>query len=162
MDSTPLSPLASPLPAIAAPVAWSPQTRSTTSAWRVAPPAFWITALALIATAIKIAIALNTFGTNDVAAFYAFARSLSDHGLEWTYQNGVVWFSGPLFNHPPLTAYYLQVIGYLSHQDFFRSCGLTFPFLLRLPGIVADFIVVLVLLRLSQTSERFRIPTWGL
>jgi uncharacterized membrane protein len=163
MESTPSSPLAFPLPAIDVPVAWSPQTRSTSSARLVLPPAFWITALGLIAAAIKIAIALNTFGTNDVAAFYTFARSLTDHGLEWTYQNGVVWFSGlPIFNHPPLTAYYLQLISYLSHQEILRSSGITFPFLLRLPGIVADFIVVLVLLRLSQTSERFRIPTWGL
>jgi uncharacterized membrane protein len=162
MESTPSSPLASPLPVIDAPVAWSPQTRSTISARLAVRPAFWITALAVIATAIKIAIAFNTFGTNDVAAFYTFARSLTDHGLEWTYQNGVVWFSGPVFNHPPLTAYYLQFISYLSHQEIFRSSGITFPFLLRLPGIVADFIVVLVLMRLSQTSKRFRIPTWGL
>jgi uncharacterized membrane protein len=33
---------------------------------------------------------------------------------------------------------------------------------LRLPGIVADFIVVLVLLRLSQTNVLLRIPTWAL
>jgi uncharacterized membrane protein len=91
-----------------------------------------------------------------------FARSLVDHGLEWTYQNGIVWFSGPIFNHPPLTAYYLQFIGYLSHQEIFRSCGITFPFLLRLPGIFADFIVVLVLLRLSGRSPEFRVPTWAL
>jgi len=113
-------------------------------------------ALALVATVLKLAIALNTFGTNDVAAFYMFSRSLADHGLEWTYQ------TFPAFNHPPLTANYLQLIGYLSHQEFFRSCGLTFPFLLRLPGIVADFVVVLVLMRLSRTDERLRIPSWAL
>ena len=126
-------------------------------------PAFWITALALAAAALKIAIALNTFGTNDVAAFYMFARSLADHGLEWTYRNGVVWFSGfPVFNHPPLIAYYLELIGHLSHQEICRSYGLTFPFLLRLPGIVADFIIVLVLVRLSKTNLQPRIPTWAL
>jgi uncharacterized membrane protein len=162
MDSTPSSPLASALPAIDVSVAQSPQTRPATSARLVIPAAFWIIALALIATAIKIAIALNTFGTNDVAAFYTFARSLTDHGLEWTYQNGVVWFSGPVFNHPPLTAYYLQFISYLSHQEIFRSSGITFPFLLRLPGIIADFVVVLVLLRLTKKSDRLRIPTWAL
>ncbi len=162
MDSTPSSPLASVLPAIDVSVAPSPQTRPATSARLVIPSAFWIIALALIATAIKIAIALNTFGTNDVAAFYTFARSLTDHGLEWTYQNGVVWFSGPVFNHPPLTAYYLQFISYLSHQEIFRSSGITFPFLLRLPGIIADFVVVLVLLRLTEKSDRLRIPTWAL
>jgi uncharacterized membrane protein len=34
--------------------------------------------------------------------------------------------------------------------------------LLRLPGIVADFIVVLVLVRLSKRDARFRIPVWAL
>jgi hypothetical protein len=126
-------------------------------------PVFWVTMLALLATFIKITLALNTFGTNDVAAFYTFSRSLADHGLEWTYRNGVVWFSGlPIFNHPPLTAYYLQFIRSLSQQEIFQSWGITFPFLLRLPGIVADFVVVLVLLRLSQTDVRFRVPTWAL
>jgi uncharacterized membrane protein len=162
MDSTPSSPLASALPAIDVSIARSPQTRPATSARLVIPSTFWIIALALIATAIKMAIALNTFGTNDVAAFYTFARSLTDHGLEWTYQNGVVWFSGPVFNHPPLTAYYLQFISYLSHQEIFHSSGITFPFLLRLPGIIADFVVVLVLLRLTEKSDRLRIPTWAL
>lgn len=163
MESTPSSPVLSPLRVSEVPTAWSRQGALAVSDRAAVRPAFCIKALALVAAGLKIVIALNTFGTNDVAAFYAFARSLADHGLEWTYQNGVVWFSGfPIFNHPPLTAYYLQFISYLSHQEIFRSCGLTFPFLLRLPGIVADFIVVLVLVRLSETSARFRIPIWTL
>ncbi len=163
MESTPTSPVLSPLQVIDARSASVPQIKSTVSARAAIRPAFWITALGLAAAVLKIAIALNTFGTNDVAAFYMFARSLADHGLEWTYRNGVVWFSGfPVFNHPPLVAYYLELIGHLSHQEICRSYGLTFPFLLRLPGIVADFIVVLVLVRLSKTSLRLRIPTWAL
>ena len=167
MESTPSSPLLAPLSASDVPIICSTQRRLRISDRPATRPAFWIIALGLVATVLKLAIALNTFGTNDVAAFYMFSRSLADHGLEWTYQNGVVWFSGrasplPIFNHPPLTAYYLQFIGCLSQQEFFRSCGLTFPFLLRLPGIVADFIVVLVLVRLSATSAKFRIPTWAL
>jgi uncharacterized membrane protein len=121
--------------------------------------------LAVVAFAIKIQIAFNTFGTNDVVAFYTFARSLSDHGLEWTYRNGVVWFSNfPVFNHPPLTAYYLEFIESLSRYEFCRDYGLTFPFLLRLPGIVADFIVVLLLLRMSALTigTRIRVPVWAL
>jgi uncharacterized membrane protein len=161
MASAPSSPLLCPLKMPEDRAVWSPQI--ITSSRVAIRPAFWITALALVAAAFKIVIALNTFGTNDVAAFYTFSRSLADHGLEWTYRNGIVWFSGlPIFNHPPLTAYYLQLTRHVSRQEFFRSCGLTFPFLLRLPGIVADFIVVLVLVRLSATSARFRIPTWAL
>jgi hypothetical protein len=52
-----------------------------------------IMAAALAGLFFKLAIAYNTFGTNDVASFYMFAGSLRDHGLEWTYQNGVVFFS---------------------------------------------------------------------
>jgi len=123
----------------------------------------WILGTALVALFIKVAIAYNTFGTNDVVAFYTFARSLNDHGLEWTYRNGVVWFSNfPVFNHPPLPAYFLQFIDSLSRQAFFRDCGMTFPFLLRLPGIIADFVVVLVLLRMSRTVTELRVPAWAL
>lgn len=119
--------------------------------------------LALIALQLKLIIAFNTFGSNDVVTFYTFARSLSDHGLEWTYRNGVVFVpSSPIFNHPPLTAYYLGLIDNLSRLDVFRSYGLTFPFLLRLPGIIADFVVVLVLMCLSGSNPRFRIPAWAL
>lgn len=159
MESTPIL---SPLDIIDASSASVSKIRATVVERAKIRPAFWIITLAVVAAVIKVAIALNTFGTNDVAAFYTFSRSLADHGLAWTYENGVVWFSGPVFNHPPLTAYYLRFIGYLAHQEMFRSYGLTFPFLLRLPGIIADFVVVLVLLRLSEKSTRFRIPTWAL
>ena len=117
---------------------------------------------ALVALFLKLSIAYYTFGTNDVAAFYMFARSLNEHGLEWTYRNGVPWLSNsPVFNHPPLPAYYLQLIDVLSRQEFCRAHGLTFPFLLRLPGIVADFIAALILFRTIGTSQ-IRIPLWAL
>ena len=40
--------------------------------------------------------------------------------------------------------------------------GLHFPFLLRLPGILADLALVLVLLRMSRAQSGLRIPTWAL
>ena len=109
--------------------------------------------LALIA---KLLIAWNTFGTSDVVTFYLFGASLTDHGLEWTYQNTI------LFNHPPLTAYYLRAIYFLHHVPFLEASGLTFPFLLRLPGIMADFVVILVLLRIRENDPRLRLPPWAL
>src|SRR5213592_4583006 len=69
-----------------------------------------IIALALIAMALKLAIAYNTIGTNDAVFFYGFAKVLSEHGLEWTYQHS------RYFNHPPLTAYYLRGIYALTEQ----------------------------------------------
>jgi uncharacterized membrane protein len=126
-------------------------------------PCFWIIGAALVAFVIKLAIALNTFGTNDVAAFYIFARSLHDHGLQWTYQNGVAWSANyPVFNHPPLTAYYLECIEALSRFEFCREHAFTFPFLLRLPGIVADLGIVLVVLRIVKTTNELSVPFWAL
>ena len=123
----------------------------------------WIIGCALIAFFLKIAIALNTFGTNDVASFYLYARSLHDHGLEWTYRNGVPWGSNlAVFNHPPLTAWYLELIGSLSANETLRAIGLAFPFWLRLPGIVGDLVTVLLLLRISKLNRRFQLPVWAL
>ena len=118
---------------------------------------------ALIAFLLKLAFAYNTFGTNDVAAFYMFAGSLHEHGLEWTYRNGVIFFSNfPVFNHPPLTAYYLELIGHLSKNSLLQDCGITFPFLLRLPGIICDFVSVFVLLRMRDALSSRQIPAWAL
>ena len=108
-----------------------------------------------IAFIAKLLIAWNTFGTNDVLTFYIFGKSLASQGLEWTYQNTI------LFNHPPLTAYYLRAI-YSLHHLLLEPIGITFPFLLRLPGIVADFVVILVLLRIKAKDPRLRLPTWAL
>src|SRR5260370_1742320 len=113
-----------------------------------------IVALALVALTLKLAIAYNTIGTNDAVTFYGFAKVLSQHGLEFTYQHS------RYFNHPPLTAYYLRGIYALTEQRCCQAVGIHFPFLLRLPGIVADFLVVVVLLRMNKTD--LRIPTWAL
>src|SRR5437870_300056 len=113
-----------------------------------------IIALALVALTLKLAIAYNTIGTNDAVVFYGFAKVLSQHSLEWTYQHS------RYFNHPPLTAYYLRGIYALTEQRWCQDIGIHFPFLLRLPGIIADFLVVLVLLRMSKTD--LRIPIWAL
>jgi Glycosyltransferase family 87 len=114
----------------------------------------FVVALALIAMTLKLAIAYNTIGTNDVVFFYGFARVLSEHGLQWTYEHS------RYFNHPPLTAYFLQGIFFLTEHQWCQDLGIHFPFLLRLPGIIADFLVVLILLRMSKTD--LRIPTWAL
>jgi hypothetical protein len=114
----------------------------------------WIVGLALIALMLKLVIAFNTVGTNDAVSFYGFAKVLSQHGLEWAYRHIMY------FNHPPLIAYYLRGIYALTEQRWCQDLGIHFPFLLRLPGIIADFLVVLVLLRLTKAD--LRIPTWAL
>jgi uncharacterized membrane protein len=111
---------------------------------------------AVIALVTKLAIAWNTFGTNDVLVFYLFGRTIAENGLEAMYRTTV------LFNHPPLTAYYLRGIFELQRLPAVENLGVTFPFLVRLPGIVSDFIVVWLLVDLGQRLPRFRVPTWAL
>ena len=116
----------------------------------------WIVGFGLIGLMLKLVIAFNTFGSTDAVVFLTFAKALSKVGLEFTYRHSI------LFNHPPLTAHYLQLIFYLNHQAFFQMSGLTFPVLLRLPGIAADFVVLLVLLEIPKKHAEIRIPTWAL
>jgi hypothetical protein len=115
-----------------------------------------IVAVALIASLFKIGIALATFGTNDVIAFYEFSKALETHGLIWTYEHSI------LFNHPPLVGYFLRGLAWLEHQPFFQQNGLTFPFLLRLPGIIADFGVVLLVLAVVREYPHLRPPRWAM
>lgn len=119
-------------------------------------PELLIVTIAAVACAIKSLIALNTFGTNDVIAFYQFGQSLSHQGLEKTYTSTIA------FNHPPLVAHYLKFIYELSQRPALRESGITFPFLLRLPGILADFVSVLVLLRIRKTMPNLGLPFWAL
>jgi uncharacterized membrane protein len=113
----------------------------------------FILVLALVALTLKLGIAYNTIGTNDAVSFYGFAKVLSEESLAWTYQHS------RFFNHPPLTAYYLRAIYFLTEQKWCQDIGIHFPCLLRLPGIVADFLSVLVLLRMTKEMA---IPTWAL
>ena len=102
---------------------------------------------ALLALLAKLACAALTLGTNDADTYYNFGRFIWEHGLLAQYR------ATPEFNHPPLTGWYCALIYGLGH-------GLGFNFLLRLPGILADFAVVQALLRGRVTSGRP--PAWAL
>jgi hypothetical protein len=116
----------------------------------------WIVGFGLIGLMLKLVIAFNTFGTNDAVSFYQFGKALNENGLEWTYRHSIP------FNHPPLIADYLRAIYQLDHRPFFRDNGLTFPFLLRLPGIIADLITVVALCWMTGQDRQFRMPAWAL
>ena len=66
-------------------------------------PLLTLSAAAAAAIA-KTYIASATLGTNDVVAFYQFAKAMHEHSLTWLYMHSI------LFNHPPLVGYYLQGI----------------------------------------------------
>ena len=82
----------------------------------------------VLALCVKLALAINTIGTNDVVTWHWFANSIDAHGPLWLYH------SDPLFNHPPFMSRVLTVINWLAHHTAFG-----FPFWLRLPAILADF-----------------------
>ena len=102
----------------------------------------WIViSAATIAALLKLYCAWTTFGTTDVKLFAIFGKYITDHGLEATYRD---W---SIFNHTPLVSNFITSALALAELLFAKNCGITFPFLLRLPGIIADFLVVLILLR---------------
>jgi hypothetical protein len=113
----------------------------------------WITAAALVGLALKLTIALNTLGAEDVLTFYKFGRTLTEHGLEWSYMHDKA------LNHPPLVAYYVRLIYAADHIAVLRQNGISFPFLLRLPAIIADLVVVLLL---ARCRKQLLLPTWSL
>ena len=116
-------------------------------------PNAWILAAAAVALGLKLCLALNTIGTNDVRSFYSFGHSIATRGLEQTYRDSVA------FNHPPLVGWYLHLIYDLDQSPVLRANGIRFPFLLRLPGIIADLVVVLLFL---VHQKRLALPTWAL
>lgn len=89
-----------------------------------------------IATLVKLVLAAVTIGTNDVTTWRVFADNAMLCG-------GCVYhLPGPYgdpFNHPPFMIHFLKLIG---------TSTAWFPFLLRLPAILADVGTVLVITRL--------------
>lgn len=99
---------------------------------------------AYAALAAKLVFALVTAGTNDVGAFLRFGETIRAHGL------GAMYRADPDFNHSPLIALLTVALAPLQ----------SFPFWIRLPGIVADLVTVKVLIRLNE--EHRLVPWWAL
>lgn len=87
----------------------------------------WTIALAaVVAFAAKLALALKTYGTNDVYSYQQFAV--------WSHYLGVALYRlDPLFNHPPSMIHILGGMNWLA-----AATPLPFPFWLRIPSILAD------------------------
>src|SRR5688572_32925494 len=106
------------------------------------------------ATALKLWIALNTYGSSDVwywEVYLATTRELGAIALYHTDEH---------FNHPPFTTHALLWLGALADRT-----GLPFPFWLRVPAIVADVIsvgLVAVLIARRPLAGRAGIGTLAL
>ena len=81
----------------------------------------------LVAFALKIILSASTFGTNDVVSWAQFMTYVYD------FDSVSIYREMPLYNHPPLVSGYLWILGGVAGEE-----SLLFPFLLRLPGILAD------------------------
>ena len=104
---------------------------------------------ALIALAVKLYCAAMTVGTNDTIFFYGFGKMINLHGLAWTYEHV------PIFNHTPLVGAYAALLQRIEPGSQMKMELL--PFFLRLPGIIADFLSVLILIRLRA---KIGSPPW--
>lgn len=119
---------------------------------RPAPPAprplspRWLLAIAvaaLVAFAVKVAIARTTYGTNDVSYWAWFLERLQEAGGVGLYHSTDPANGSKFFNHPPFMIRALQVMGWLT-----ATTGVPFPFWLRLPAIGADLGSLLLVWRI--------------
>ena len=90
-----------------------------------------------LALLLKLYLAFSTSGTIDVRFWSAYSLYLHRHGGMGLYHDV------PVFNHPPFMLHALEALTWIT-----ASTGLPFPFLLRLPGILADTGSLVLLWRL--------------
>jgi 4-amino-4-deoxy-L-arabinose transferase-like glycosyltransferase len=97
---------------------------------------------AAVATVLKLEIAARTFGTNDVHYWGEFAQAVRDFGPVGIYGHH---FRVPVYNHGPLAGWMLVAINWLLDH------GVTsFPFLIRVPACLADFVTALLVFELVR------------
>ena len=122
-----------------------PIENSFTAIHRSRPQQTWlkyIVRAAAAAFAIKIYIALTTYGSNDVLSwelFIATKRLYGGMGLYYRVEQ---------FNHPPFIIHLLSFLAFL--QD---SISFPFPFWLRLPAIFADLAAVILVRKILLVAD---------
>ncbi len=118
-------------------------------------PELLVLIVALLAMAAKIYCARTTYGTVDVILYYNFARNIAHEGVVNTYLHDRI------FNHPPLLGNYLGFAYALAGgTDTKPASGQMFAFYHRLPGIISDFLVVLLVLWIRRQTGR--LPLWAI
>lgn len=96
--------------------------------------------------AARILLSACSYGTNDTTSWEHFAAAIRAAGLSELYSKEA------LFNHPPLAALMAALLHWFS-----EIAMLPFPFMLRLPGILAElgsgYLVWLILLRCGNLNH---------
>ena len=134
---------------------------SAASRFRTRPlkwsPALIVTAAGIIAAAFKIYCAATTFGSCDVTIHCRFGQIVDSMGLDYMYR------LDRHFNHPPVTGEFFGLVYHIAAcmtPPAPHAVPQSFPFLLRLPSIIADALALLILLRLHQKTGNP--PVWAL
>ncbi len=112
----------------------------------------WILLAAVLALAAKLYCAATTVGTNDAVFFYGFGKVINKYGLEYLYEKVNI------FNHTPMIGGYTALLQ--SANPVQKFSAMPYWFFLRLPGIVADFLSVLILLRIQKRTGTP--PAWAI
>jgi hypothetical protein len=119
---------------------WLPAT--PVGRWRVA-----VLAVAVAATTVKLVVAVNTFGTDDVHIWTDFARAVREYGPVEIYGRPLI----AQYNHPPLAGLLLVALAWLVDNGV---AGL--PFLIRVPASVADVATAMLLFELIRRTRSLR------
>jgi len=103
---------------------------------------------AAFVTILKLEVAARTFGTNDVHYWGVFAQGVRHFGPVGIYGHR---FRVPVYNHGPLAGWMLLAINWLLDR------GITsFPFLIRVPACLADFVTVVLVFELVRLARPAR------
>jgi hypothetical protein len=100
--------------------------------------------IVLLGTILRLWISSNSIGTNDAVNWYQSAESILSYGLVEAYKND------PYLNNPPLISLLVSQLLLLSEKF-----QLPFPFLLRLPGCIAEAGTGLLIYVILQKRVKF-------
>ena len=102
----------------------------------------YVVRAAAAAFAVKIYLALTTYGTNDVLSWELFLTTSRLYGGMGLY------YRVEQFNHPPFVIHLLSCLGFLRDLTH-----IPFPFWLRLPAILADVAALILVWRILTIAD---------
>jgi uncharacterized membrane protein len=109
-----------------------------------------VISVAAVVTVLKLEVAARTFGTNDVGYWGAFAKAVRDFGPVGIYGHDLVRLP-VVYNHGPLAGWLLAAINWILDHHI-----LSFPFLIRVPACLADFVTALLVFELVRLARPAR------
>lgn len=95
-------------------------------------------ALGALGLVLRVVLSAFAYGTNDVTSWMSFAQAIHEAGLSELYR------TTPLFNHPPLAGLLVTQLWHVAAHN-----EQVFPFLLRLPAILAECASAVLVWRIS-------------